>query len=632
MNALWASPEGGWFSGYLIGSGGLMLALGGVGYWLFQRYRGGDASDYDARGLRQKIGSECCEYSDGSGEVDSAKLARVCRSLNPRRLAGSLVRSEQADLANLLTTLHRIRRRLADNKRPVPRSLDGVIGAATAAARTALAERGASAGDLRVVTAAACCEYDDGSGDIYTAGINELFTGLDPEVFRDPFAEAPARDVCKLDALLKSLTSPGNARARQAIAGIRKLLAEVSAPAFEEAVRSLNRAEDASQLREVLVSTCCEYDDGSGDIYPQMDGLLQQLDLRAAKRALGQSSPGALHKLYTFLLQFARGGKAVPAAVHQLQAACCQALNARLHEITGAEELFHIVASVCSEYEDGSGKFYPGQAKVLLANLQVGRMADAIAASDVRWTWQLASMVEQVASASRLTADPGVAGLLTLLNRQIATKARTLCQALRETTNLRRIRSIISQAVKYDDCSGKVHVPTLQAILQGYYPPGPLARHGEPHEELVRAVGRLQERLQEKGDACQGLDVLEAALQGQPLPPRERPTESPSPAPARQDGRFVPHRVVVFREGNDPPADRQRYCMDLASQWCGRTVTRLDGAWCVGLKPGTALDLAYALGLYSRLIQLGKLADQGNYRDIFEGYDSDGCKVVALLF
>jgi len=63
-----------------------------------------------------------------------------------------------------------------------------------------------------------------------------------------------------------------------------------------------------------------------------------------------------------------------------------------------------------------------------------------------------------------------------------------------------------------------MHAPTVQTIFRGYRPARAFSRSDEEYESLVRSVGRLQEKLQQNGQACPGLDALEAALEGRNLP------------------------------------------------------------------------------------------------------------------
>jgi ankyrin repeat protein len=90
--------------------------------------------------------------------------------------------------------------------------------------------------------------------------------------------------------------------------------------------------------------------------------------------------------------------------------------------------------------------------------------------------------------------------------------------------------------------------------------------------------------------------------------------------------------VLVLREGEYPPADERHYCRDVARLKYGRTPDHLEAAWCVGLRPGVGLDYAYALGIYARLRETGRLPDLGDLKDHFVGDGPDGRRIVALFF
>lgn len=102
--------------------------------------------------------------------------------------------------------------------------------------------------------------------------------------------------------------------------------------------------------------------------------------------------------------------------------------------------------------------------------------------------------------------------------------------------------------------------------------------------------------------------------------------------PGLGNGSVLHVGVLVFREGESPPPDGEQYCRDVAKLKYGRPPDHLEAFYCVGVRPGAGLDYAYALGLYGRLRETGRLPDLGDLKDRFVGRGPDGQEIVTLFF
>ena len=74
-------------------------------------------------------------------------------------------------------------------------------------------------------------------------------------------------------------------------------------------------------------------------------------------------------------------------------------------------------------------------------------------------------------------------------------------------------------------------------------------------------------------------------------------------------------KIIVFREGQGGHSDRSGYCRQVAEAKSGGSPPHLAGAYVVGVRPGAGLDLAYAMGLYARLVETQRVADFGSSSD-----------------
>jgi hypothetical protein len=90
-------------------------------------------------------------------------------------------------------------------------------------------------------------------------------------------------------------------------------------------------------------------------------------------------------------------------------------------------------------------------------------------------------------------------------------------------------------------------------------------------------------------------------------------------------------RVLVFHEGASSPANVRGYCKNVAEAQLGLTVDVAD-AQLVATRPGKNLGVAEAMGVYQRMVELGRITSFGSTTDARSEPGPDGAHVVALFF
>ncbi len=464
----------------------------------------------DAAELFKAITAECCEYSDGSGEVDAKAARRLFRGLGAGDLWDALASSPLAALAKLAKLLPKLSEKVGH---PACRELEELRGAVIEATKVVLPQA-RDAGEVKGAVAAACCEYDGGSGDVHTKQARQLFDRLDVAGLRPGLADSSVRDLNNLSHVLERVGGEVGRNRCPGLEELRSAVREAAAPALAVLGVELARAEDAEQLRQIITSACCEHDDGSGDVNATaVRALFDGLDGAAVAGPLAASSLKSLSQLLQLLRRIAERLKdaeqAAGKGVEAFRTAVLEASRAALPHAVDAEELRGLVCRACLEYDDGSGDVYAKPARTLFDGLDPAPLAAALAESGQRPLNQLGRALDTLAKALGARRSDGLDRMREMVKQAGRGGLQAAREALPHAGDAEQLRALLTGACcEHDDGSGQVYELAVRYLLEGLAPEALAPALAGSTPEATRKLARTLQRMSSRLGGCQELERL----------------------------------------------------------------------------------------------------------------------------
>jgi len=484
--------------------------------WLQRLFTGRHAellAAANASDLHKVIAKRCCEYDDGSGDVDGNAVRSLLGGLTVNTMIPALLNSGLNDLAKLIKLLRTISEKIGAGGGAGAGELQL---AACGAIKSAL-PRGTDAGDIRAAIAAVCCEYDDVSGEVYRKPSVELFESFDTHVLMPILKGSGLRDLNMLSILLERLSEKLGLPRCEGLERLRPVVSTAVQRAVRHSGQELARARNAEDIRKVITACCCEYDDGSGAVSGEgIAGLFAGFD-QAAASAVSPALIGSDLKSVTALLATVRRINDRAPRTEKgwagFQMLVVKACRAALRRAESVEDLREAVATACLQYDDGSGKVYAKAAKVLFDGLDPSPLDKVLRRDEPRALSRLSHALELITQAVGPDAARDADSFRARVDQAAQAALRALKASIPAARDADALRTALTECCRHDDGSGEVYEPALRFVFDGLDPaPQAKALSGSSLNslgQLARALQRMADRLH---SPCAGLHEWRMAV------------------------------------------------------------------------------------------------------------------------